>query len=408
MASEFLVIGFTERGGRKVRRAIQAESSDAARGQARAEGIFPTKVVRVSEFAVSQKHNVRIPYDILRSVHVALSAQLSTGSGVVEALASLSRSQSHRQARWVIGRVRGRMLEGEPLSSAMACFPRIWPHNVCAIVRAGERTGSKTGQMFKFVVDYNEEMRELRNMLVERLTMPALSIASGIVVIGIFVFFTLPRLATFYRDLGVKNLPWLTDVMIRFGRGVESNIPEIGFALVVLTGIGIALYVYGWLQRAGWAVALRTPVLRQFLRAQAHAHFCTVFSLIFKATNVTNQSLEFAASSVAVPTMRRAAEGVIDKLNVEGQDFVALLRRTGEFDAGLLDCMDPADVRPKLDAICDDYSQAFASEARYLGAKFATVVTLVSLAVMVCFVVLAIVAYGLPLIRLITELSAKA
>lgn len=430
MGAEYSVQCLVQSTGRKVVRRVQAESSDEARGLVRAEGLIPVNVKHVSDFFVTRAHHTRLPYGVLRAMHIALAVQLDCGENSIAAVTSLARGLTDKRGRKVMGGVRAHLLSDSKeirdrtLAGALAAYPRIWNNAMCAMVRAAEAGGklsssgrddgrddgrgkgatrSALGDMFSQVNLYCDEMHMLHNMLMEELTMPAISLGMGMISLGIMTFFTMPRMAGFFHDMGLKQLPVITEVMIGSGQWLQKNTTAITTAAAVGVGFAIIAYFLGWLMPVVWMVAMRTPILRSMLLKQAHARFCVVFRAIERATNRTDDALRFAASAISIPRLRKETIAVAEQLktDVSRSDFVTELRNVRWFDHTLLNTMEPDKAKPRLGVICEHFATAYTEEAKYLGKRFSKVVGLVALAITAIVAVVALSAYMFPMLDML-------
>jgi general secretion pathway protein F len=199
-----------------------------------------------------------------------LAALLDAGLGMVDTLRTLAQKERDPAARLALEAVTRDVIEGQPLSAALANRGEVFPTLLVASVSASEQTGDLVSALRRFST-HLESMRMLRGKLVGAAIYPALLLAVGSLVVIFLLGVVVPRFAVLLEGAS-KKLPLASQMLLGWGKTVAAH-PVMflaGFVgFVVLLGFGFLRAARsGWqipgLQRA-WLIG---PLVRLFRHAQ--------------------------------------------------------------------------------------------------------------------------------------------
>ena len=199
-----------------------------------------------------------------------LAALLDAGLGMVDTLRTLSQKERDSSGRQALEAVTRDVIEGQPLSGALANRGDLFPTLLVASVSASEQTGDLVSALRRFST-HLESMRMLRGKLVGAAIYPALLLAVGSLVVIFLLGVVVPRFAVLLEGAS-KKLPFASQMLLGWGKTVAAY-PALflgGFAAFV------ALIGFGFLRaaRSGWQIPglqrawLIGPLVRQFRHAQ--------------------------------------------------------------------------------------------------------------------------------------------
>jgi general secretion pathway protein F len=199
-----------------------------------------------------------------------LAALLDAGLGMVDTLRTLAQKERDPAARLALEAVTREVMEGQPLSAALANRGDVFPTLMVASVSASEQTGDLVSALRRFCA-HLESMRMLKGKLVGAAIYPALLLAVGSLVVIFLLGVVVPRFAVLLEGAG-KKLPLASQLLLGWGKTVAAHpaLFLIGFATVV------GLLGYGFLRaaRSGWQIPglqrawLIGPLVRLFRHAQ--------------------------------------------------------------------------------------------------------------------------------------------
>ncbi len=376
--------------GRTQRGVLQADTPRAARGSLRERGLNPVTVAPVREGAQADGRRSRG----LGAAQLALFArQLATlvGSGlpIDESLAALAEGSEGR-LRGLVLALRARVMEGNPLASALAEHPDSFPPLFRTSVAAGESAG-KLDEVLRRLADYAEARDALRQRILLALTYPLLLSAVAIAVVTALMVYVVPQVTGVFVQFG-QALPWATRVLI----GLADLLRAQGLWLLLgLLGMAVAV-VLAWRQpalRSRWQRALlRLPVLGPLLRAADTSRFARTLSLLVASAVPLLEAIGIAAQVVQLMPLREAL-GQVGLRVREGRGFARALADTGAFPPISVRLIQSGEASGRLDAML---AEAAAHQQRELDTALGVAMAVLGPAVillvggMVLFIVLAI------------------
>jgi len=199
-----------------------------------------------------------------------LAALLDAGLGMVDTLRTLSQKERDSSGRQALEAVTRDVIEGLPLSAALANRGDTFPPLLVASVSASEQTGDLVSALRRFST-HLESMRMLRGKLVGAAIYPALLLAVGSLVVIFLLGVVVPRFAVLLEGAS-KKLPLASQLLLGWGKSVAAH-PALflgGFVCAV------TLLSFGLLRaaRSGWQIPglqrawLIGPLVRLFRHAQ--------------------------------------------------------------------------------------------------------------------------------------------
>lgn len=222
----------------------------------------------------------------IRSVDVELALQqisvmLRSGLTLLQSLAATAENSDRLRLKTTLNRINQRIQEGASLAEAMAehrCFDNL----TIQLVRVGEQTGHLDAVLTR-AAEAMQRRRMLKQQLVTALTYPSIVFLAAIGVTSFMVFFLIPKLETFVRNVLGKKLPAMTQVLI----DLSDWLKHYGLtAAGVLTGLSIAA-VFWYRTESGrlWCdrQALRVPLIGRILRVAGTALFARALGILIQS-----------------------------------------------------------------------------------------------------------------------------
>lgn len=192
------------------------------------------------------------PRDLARYVR-QLATLLSAGVSLLEALASLSRSNAHPRLAEASQNIRRDLRAGDRLSVAMARHLPQLPRYVPRLAELGEATGKSA----KALTDAAERMEyedTMRSEIRTSMSYPTFLLVIGSLMVFLLFLFVVPR----FDDMIGNNrdsLPFMSRLVMGAGVGLKNNL------FTVLLSLGLI--------SAGLIYLIRSDALRRRLRTWA-------------------------------------------------------------------------------------------------------------------------------------------
>jgi len=314
--------------GRETRGVIQADTARQARARLRESGMVPLSVEPVA--SRTGRGGARLGRQralVLRQMAALLRAGLPLDEVL---LLAGDRSAGARISR-PLAAIRARVMEGRPLSEAMAEHPALFPALYTHSVAAGEQAGQLelvTGRL----AEHAEQQMALSRNLIVALVYPLLLALISLAVVWGLLAFVVPRVVSVF-EYARQELPWMTRSLLDLSGLLSSYGVWLLLALIALVGGLVVLFRRDaprhWLDRR----MLRLPLIGGLIRARAAALFARTLAILV------------SSAVPAVDALRAAAE-VTGNRQVR-DDLLAAAARVRE-GASISDALRPLDWLPPL------------------------------------------------------------
>ncbi|MBI2517675.1 MAG: type II secretion system F family protein [Opitutae bacterium] len=388
----------TDERERAVSGAVEAPSRAEAARMLRTRGLHPVRLespvtVRKRRTAGSRE-TVRGGYsrrDLLPFLKAILDLT-SSGLSAGEAVRLLSVRLKEPALRALCTELWSRLQEGQTLSAAMTSLPEVFDPRVCNLVRASEATGSLL-EVLRRLVQYYEEMRDLRQKLRAALAYPATVCVVAFGVILFFVLFLLPRLQSLLASLG-GELPLATRMLVG-GARFSVRYGLILLPLILLAGAALMRWKRTERGRERFdAILVRLPVLREWVVESSLLGFSQTMSVLIENGINTVEAMRLTLGTVGNLAIQRALTEALARV-VEGEGLSAALGRTAYFPDLVLDRLAVGEstghLAPCLRDIAQHYSRRRAERLERFTGMLSSAILLFAFA-FVGFIAYAIVS----------------
>jgi general secretion pathway protein F len=168
-----------------------------------------------------------------------LSTLLRAGLSLVDSIESLAEKEESGPNRTLLQDLTRRLYEGKSFSQALSEFPSVFPDLYIALIQASERTGELADALVRYV-SYRTQVEQVRKKIVSASIYPTLLFIVGTGVMLFLLGYVVPRFSAVYEDMG-NNLPWLSQVLLHWGRFIQAHTTEMALAGVVIVAAAIVV-----------------------------------------------------------------------------------------------------------------------------------------------------------------------
>ena len=263
-------------GGKRTSDTIDAATTRLAVDELRRRGLYVTKISEPRRCAVQpstrtlpnakamghpskSSARVKLPLKTLVQNTRQVAMLLRAGSGIVPAFMAIRRQVQRPGQAVLLGQVIADLEDGLTLTDALRKHPQTFDAVYCAIIAAGEASGTLT-EMFDRLAVIVGKRRAMRKKILGALAYPALLIGMCSQIFLVLLFFVLPRFNDMFLQLGVEA-PATTKAMLATADVIRGYWPLLlGAALAVGGGVAWMLSTdrgRQWLSN----VQLRIPVV---------------------------------------------------------------------------------------------------------------------------------------------------
>lgn len=359
---------------------LEAPAASAAAALLRERGLFIIKLEQAKE-----GHNVSVRKDLpIESAYplVGVKQRLefwrqllsatNSGMSISEALGMIAGPGTPRgRLGKILAEAAVRTAQGEALSDVLSEYPAAFPRAECALVRAGESSGTLT-ESVQALAEMNEQELELRRVFMFQSAQPVLTL-----VVAVFVYAL------------VRGGPG------GFGAVLRSSVLPIGL-LVVLAFFGLR----GLLARVppvklSWdLIKLKTPGIGAITTRIASAKAASILAAGYRSGLDVASSVELAAESCGNTALASRFRRAVPEVQ-RGESLATALARANALPPRALQFLQTGERTGSVDSMMRSMSGYFRDEA-VAAIKISAIVLGVLLLIAAAAVVLSIAAgfYG--------------
>lgn len=314
--------------GKKKKGIITADTVKAARRELRQQGLVPVKLETSNSKTDKKSSGKKLSNKDSVLLTRQLAMLITSGTPVEEALAAVGESTKKNDVRSVLADVRANVVEGKPLSDALASQAASFSSLYTSIVAAGESAGALDEVMGR-LADYQEKSEEMRGKVVSALIYPLIvGIVALTVVIALLVF-VVPRVVEQFDTMGQK-LPLLTQIMVSISEFLQTN------GVFLLIGLGV-FFIFAnrmmkieIIKRRLDQFTLNFPLIGEIVRGVAAARFARTFATLASSGAPVLDCLKAARETTPNLILKDAVKKVIEDVR-EGGSLSQSMARTGAF-----------------------------------------------------------------------------
>ena len=259
-----------------------------------------------------------------------LAALVASGLPLERALAALADEAEDERQHHLVAALRAEVNAGSSFARALAQHPREFSAIYCAVIGAGEASGS-LGQVLERLADDLEERLQLRAKLMGAALYPAIVTLVSITIVLFLVAYVVPQVAGVFA--GTKRaLPFLTVAMLAVSDAVRHYGWALLIALVLIAaGARLALAQEEFRQKfdAAW---LRLPLLGRLARGYNAARFASTLAMLAGAGVPILKALQAAAETLGNRALRADALNALVLVR-EGAPLASALAQHPRFPA---------------------------------------------------------------------------
>jgi general secretion pathway protein F len=362
--------------GKTTRGVIQGDSPKSVRSQLRERGLTPLEVSEVRE-----KPNVntgaRAPLFQrgLNSAQLAILTRqfavlMRAGLPLDEVLQTLAEQSENDSAKRMLLGIRGRMLEGSNLASALAEFPKTFDALYCASIAAGEQSGH-LDTVLERLADYCENSAGLTQKLMLALLYPALLAGLALAIVTGLLGVVVPQISQVFSQFD-RELPLMTRLMM----ALSGLISSYGSSFFVLALSAFVIFLFALRNDAfkyRWhAFLLRLPILGSLLQGAQAARFARTMAISTSASVPVLDAIRLSAQVVSLLPIRKALSDVLARVR-EGTALSVALRDTEQFPKLLVRLTSSGEKSGALEPMLDHSAELIEKQVQ---SKLATFVAL--------------------------------
>ncbi len=326
-----------------------------------------------------------------------LAALVASGLPLERALAALADEAEDERQHHLVAALRAEVNAGSSFARALAQHPREFSAIYCAVIGAGEASGS-LGQVLERLADDLEERLQLRAKLMGAALYPAIVTLVSITIVLFLVAYVVPQVAGVFA--GTKRaLPFLTVAMLAVSDAVRHYGWVLLIALVLIAaGARLALAQEEFRQKfdAAW---LRLPLLGRLARGYNAARFASTLAMLAGAGVPILKALQAAAETLGNRALRADALNALVLVR-EGAPLASALAQHPRFPALLSMFARLGEQTGQLPLMLQRAATQLGTDVQRRALHLATLLEPLLIVAMGLVVMLIVLAVLLPIIQL--------
>ena len=343
-----------------------------------------------------------VSFDELVIATRQLATMVESGLVLSESINILVGQQANPVFKKVWEQVLRDVNSGLDLASSLRKHPDVFPSLYFSLVKAGEQAGN-LDVILTEMANNLERDREFKNRVRGAMVYPVMVMGMMVVVVGIMMFFVVPRLTSLYTQSNI-DLPLPTKILI-----ASSNF-LLGYWWLLLILLFIAFFIFRkWVSTASGKYKfdeylLKIPIIGKIIQGTSLTSFTRTFGLLTTAGVPILDSITIVSEVTNNSVYKKA---LIDtRLGIErGLTMSAQLDEMNVFPKIVSQMYRVGEETGKVDKISFKLAEYFESEADHLVKNLTVIIEpliLIVLGIGVAFLVLSII---LPIYKLTTSVT---
>jgi len=353
--------------GKMVEGTLEAVDQQSVVDRLQTQGQLPVKVFSGEETGFLSRQfelpwkKKRVSQAELLIFTQELSTLIQAGLTLDRSLRILANLTENVYLSEVVGELLSEVKSGRSLSEAMAKFPQVFPKVYVNMVKAGE-IGGALDQILGRLVDYLENVEELRSYLTSSLIYPCILTFVGAASIIIMMFFVVPKFSVIFENAGA---PVPLPMVIMLGMSaILTNFWWLLLAVAIGFGYRLKTRLATEEGRLNWdRRMLRLPVLGSVFQKVEVSRFCRTLGTLLKSAVPLIQSINIVKEIVnnqAIATTMDAIKSGIKK----GEGLTAPIREAQIFPSFALYLLEVGEETGKLDDMLLQIAETYDRELR--------------------------------------------
>ena len=327
-----------------------------------------------------------------------LAALLQAGLPIISCLDVLLERRKNPSFRKALSDIRDQVKAGTSLSEAFASQGDLFPPIYSSSLASGERSGEVASVLRRYIT-HTKKVLGLKSKVISALIYPAILFLMSFAVIGILIYFVIPKFSEIYAGFGgIENLPLITRILLGVSGFATHN------ALLMVPGLLAAFLGFAaWRRTASGALTVDSWILKVPFMGAIISKYCvsrftrTLGTLVAGGIPLVN-SLEIAAPAAGNRLFVSRLITVPGKVR-EGNALAASLEQTGLFSDLALEMIKVGESTGALQDMLDNVSALYDEEIDNSLQNIEALMVPVMLVFMGVFIAFIMLAIYMPLIK---------
>lgn len=399
--------------GKTRKNTIEADTARAARSALRLQNLVPLSVTPVSASDAANRSGIVGGPDgswlgrllaprVFSKTGLAVwtrqvAGLVAAGLPLERALTALSDEAEDEKQRNLVAALRAEVNGGAPFAKALSQHPAEFTDIYCAVIGAGEQSGS-LGLVLERLADDLEEQQALKAKLIGAALYPAIVTLVAIAIVIFLVSYVVPQVASVFAG-SKRALPFLTQLMLNVSSLVRNwGWLMLGAVIFIAVVARQALTIETFRQKfdAAW---LNLPLVGKLARGYNAARFASTLAMLASAGVPILKALQAAAETLNNRAMREDALNALVLVR-EGAPLASALAQKKRFPGLLSMFARLGEQTGQLPVMLQRAANQLSTEVQRRAMQLATILEPLLIVAMGLVVMLIVLAVLMPIIQL--------
>ena len=374
-----------------------ADSEEQILSLLREEQMTPVSIKEIVVESKSQRGMVpgrRIKSQDLSAFCWQLGTMIGGGLPITSAILTIADEMPNRSFEMICKDIVGRLERGESLTDAVGVHEKVFGRLGCAMIMAGESSGSLTASLQR-LAEFYENRDKLTRKVRGALAYPLFVMGFIVVIIAVMMTLIIPRFSSMFEELGDK-LPAFTRGFMAVYSGLMNNLPLI---LVVTTAAIVGTVIFSKTpagHRKLCQLMLRLPMFGNIIRMAFVATFCkTLGTLIGSGVSVID-AFTILAGMTSNEVLTQGVLDTRDRLT-KGINISQSMETAGFFPGVAVKMVRIGEESGSLSSVLEKTSEYYARKVELLIASVLGLLEPILIVVVGAIVLVVLLAMYLPI-----------
>ncbi|MHC4203132.1 MAG: type II secretion system F family protein [Planctomycetota bacterium] len=361
-------------------------------------------VVNSVEKAKAKKPKTAIGRNEFVLFNQQLASITKAGIPLERGLRELAGDISSRSMRKLVDAIADELEAGVSIEQAFEKRQKHFPPLYGRILKAGVETG-RLSEMLTSLNRHLEMATQTRRIIFEAMTYPAvILVLAAIILTGVFMFI-IPQFKSVLEEIAGGRLPGLTRAFLSMSQNVVPFWIAVGVVVAVIIVLYSILSTSASGRRFKESLLLQTPVIGRVYHSSVLSRMAEGMAIMVAAGSDMPLSLRLSSGATGSEKLILENEALAGQIEqgagiLEAGQFCRIMPRLFLYSIQL------GTQRNELQDNLYSLGQMYAEQARCGQARLQAVLLPVMLIGVGCFIAMTILAMFLPMIGIITNLSA--
>ncbi len=336
-----------------------------------------------------------------------LASITKAGIPLEKGLRELAHDVSSRSMRSLIDAIAGELEAGVSIDKAFEKRQKHFPPLYGKILKAGVETG-RLSEMLTSLNRHLEMASRTRRIIFEAMSYPAVILSlAAVIITGVFIF-VIPQFSTVLQEMtDGGQLPVLTRTFLSMAHNVAPFWIMIGLIIAAIIALMALLSAFPAGRRFKESLLLSIPVIGKVYHSSVLGRMAEAMAIMVAAGSDMPESLRLSSGATGSERLITESEVIASHIEqgagiLEAGQFCRMIPRLFFYSIQL------GSQRNELQDNLYSLGQMYAEQARFGQARLQAVLLPIMLIVVGGFLFLTILSMFLPMIQIITNLSASA